>query len=473
MVKKSIRNDIEKLKEEANLFLSSKDLDPKLKFFIKSILMTLNIVVSVLLEKKVHKNSNNSGLPPSSDFGSNGNRNKPKKGEKQNLGSQLDNSRVEESEEVLSPKKCSNCNASLKHAEITDTEQRKTIDIEYVVIEKNLISETKKCSECQEETKAPFPNGVDGKVQYGMGIKAMAINFLIVQMISMQRIQEYFAGLIGRTLSPAVILKYVTQFSESLEEWEKDMTRQLLAAKVLYIDETSMRVGKELYWIHTYSFENIVLQFIHPKRGLEAISEIGILPRYGGIIVHDCWWPYFTFEEVVHALCNAHLMRDLKFIEESMEYRWATRLKRLLKAAIKMVNSRKKKILTKKQYARLERLYDEILMEALGELPGFPESTGKRGRPKHTDAQNLWLRLFDHKDAVLLFAKVAEVDPTNNKAERNLRMNKVKKKVSGCFRSKEMAKHFCRIYSYVKTMRNKGYSSLEAITFALKGEIPA
>ena len=439
-------------------------------------LRTLLIIVELLFEmlqtKKTRKNSSNSDLPPSSDFGSNGNRNKPKKGENKNLGSQLNNSKLETSEETLSPDKCKNCDASLEDAEVTDTEQRTTIDIEYTIKEKNHTSETRKCSECEGETKAPFPEGVDGKVQYGIGIKAAVINFLMVQMMSMQRIQEHFTGLIGRVLSPSIILKYVTQFSESIIDWEKDMISQLLVAKVLYIDETSMRVGKELYWIHTYSFENIVLQFIHPKRGVEAIIEIGILPKYGGIIVHDCWAPYFTFD-VIHALCNAHLMRELKFIEESMQYRWTTRLKRLLKVAIWMVNSREDKVLTEKEYAKLARFYDGILMEALVELPNFPEKTGKRGRAKHTDAQNLWLRLCDYKDAVLLFAKVAEVDPTNNKAERNLRMNKVKKKVSGCFRSKEMAKHFCRIYSYVKTMRNKGYSSLEAITFALKGEIPA
>ena len=120
----------------------------------------------------------------------------------------------------------------------------------------------------------------------------------------------------------------------------------------------------------------------------------------------------------------------------------------------------------------LERKYEDILLEGLCEIPLDPVSVGKRGEPKYTDAQNLWLRLFEHKDSVLLFTKVKKVEATNNRAERDLRMTKVKKKVSGCFRTQEMAQHFCRIYSYVKTMKNKNISSLQAITLALKGNIP-
>ena len=137
-----------------------------------------------------------------------------------------------------------------------------------------------------------------------------------------------------------------------------------------------------------------------------------------------------------------------------------------------MVNKKKSRVLTEKEYKRLQRRYRNILTRALGELPLFPESKGKKGRVKHTDAQNLWLRLDKYEFEVLLFARMKEVDPTNNRAERDLRMSKVKKKVSGCFRTEEMARHFCRITSYVKTMKNKGYSSLEAITMALKGNIP-
>ena len=133
----------------------------------------------------------------------------------------------------------------------------------------------------------------------------------------------------------------------------------------------------------------------------------------------------------------AHLLRELKFIEDSTGDKWATNLKKLLQEAIEMVNKKKSRVLTEKEYKRLQRRYRNILTRALGELPLFPESKGKKGRVKHTDAQNLWLRLDKYEFEVLLFARMKEVDPTNNRAERDLRMSKVKKKVSGCFRTEK------------------------------------
>ena len=469
--KESIRKKIKELKKQSPEILADKSLSKKTRLFIKALLVIVDVVVIALLEKKTRKTSENSGIPPSSDPSKKGNRNK--KGEnsgKKSPSSQLDNSKVEKKEETLSPKTCSNCNADLEDGKVVDTEQRKEIDIEYVVVETTVTAETKECPECQEKTKASFPEGMDGPIQYGDGIKALIINLLMGQMLPIQRTQEYLMGLIGRMLSPATILKFITQFGKSLKKWEEDVTMKLLVAPALYVDETSMRVKKKLYWIHTYSYKDIVLQYIHPKRGLEAMGDIGILPKYGGIAVHDCWASYFSFEGMGHALCNAHLIRELKFVEDSIGYLWATKLKRLLKVAITMVNSREGKILTQDEYTKLVRLYEDILIQGLAELPLFPESS--TGRVKLTDAQNLWIRLYDHKDAVLLFAKVAEVDPTNNNAERSLRMNKVKQKISGCFRSFEIAQHFCRIYSYLKTMRSKGYSTFQAIDLALKGQIP-
>ena len=475
MKKISLRKQIEKAKKDATDLFSRKTASRKeTEALIKTLLFILDIVVVSLLVKKVRKNSSNSGLPPSTDFGSNGNRNKDNnKRRKQNSGPRLDNSKTEEKKETLSPKKCPCCNADLKDAKITDTETRKSIDISYTVEETSFTAETRECPNCGETTKADFPKGIDGVIQYGIGIKAAIINFLMVQMMSLQRVQEHFKGLIGRSISQSVMLKYIAQFGKSLKEWEESAKEALRKAPVLYLDETSMRVNKKNYWIHTCSFEDIVLQIIHPKRGVEGIKDMEILDRYGGTVVHDCWASYFSFEGLIHALCVAHLMRELKFIEDSTGNIWATKMKRLLKVAVLMVNSRKEKILTTEEYNKLKRLYGNILAEALLELPPTPPKTGKRGKEKHTDAQNLWLRLFEYEDAVLLFAKVPEVDPTNNVSERNLRMNKVKKKVSGCFRTYEMAQHFCLIYSYIKTMRNKGYSSLQAINLALKGKIPS
>ena len=221
-----------------------------------------------------------------------------------------------------------NCDADLSNAETSKTEKRKKIDIVYEVVETTFISETKICPECGEKNKEEFPEGIDGKVQYGNGIKAAIINFLMVQMISLQRVQEHFKGLIGRAISQGVMLKYIAQFSCSLSSWEERMKEELFRAPVIYVDETSMRVDKKNYWVHSYSAGDTVLQFVHPSRGIEAIDDIGILPKYGGIIVHDCWSSYFSYGNLEHALCNAHILRELKFIEGSTGHQWATRFEK-------------------------------------------------------------------------------------------------------------------------------------------------
>ena len=471
MSKQSIRKKIDEAKKNADRILAKGKMSEETIVLINSFLIILDIVVNVLLEKKVRKNSSNSGLPPSQGFGSNGNRNGNNNEESERKGERLPNSRTKKEKKTLSPKECSNCNADLTDAEVTKSEQRKKIDIIYEIEETTFTSETKECPECGEKSKKEFPTGIDGKIQYGNGIKAAIINFLAVQMMSLERVQEHFKGLIGRFISQATMLKYIAQFSLSLETWENQAKEELLKSKVIYVDETSMRVNGTNHWIHTYSAGDIVLQFIHPSRGTEAIEEIGILPKYGGTIVHDCWGPYFTYENLEHALCAGHLLRELKFVEQSTGHKWATKLKKLLTKAIEQVHKSSDAILTPRGYTRAENNYRCILFEALLEMPSFPESNGQRGRLKHTDEQNLWTRLMNYESSILMFARVPEVDPTNNRAERDLRITKLKKKVSGCFRTPEFAKHFCRILSYVKTMRNKGYSSLDAITRALNGTL--
>ena len=473
MSKQSVRDNIEKLRQESKVFLNDKTLSPELKFFIKSIFSLIDIIVVILLEKKVRKNSSNSGLPPAQGFGSNGNRNKSNNGDEGKKGSRLPNSRTKKKKVNLSPSECSNCNADLIDAEVTKSEERKKIDIIYEVEETTFTSDTKKCPNCGEKNKVEFPEGIDGKIQYGNGIKAAIINFLAIQMMSLERVQEHFKGLIGKFISQATMLKYIAQFSASLESWENQMREELLQSKVIHVDETSMRVNGTNHWIHTYSAGDIVLQFIHPSRGLEATEDIGILPKYGGTIVHDCWSTYFAYEDLEHALCGGHLLRELKFVEQSTGHKWATKMKELLTRAIGQVNKSPDSVLISAGYTRLQNNYRCILFEALDEMPGFPKPNGQRGRLKHTDEQNLWTRLMDYESAILMFARVPEVDATNNRAERDLRITKLKKKVSGCFRTVEFAKHFCRILSYVKTMRNKGYSSLDAITRALNGTIPS
>jgi hypothetical protein len=237
------------------------------------------------------------------------------------------------------------------------------------------------------------------------------------------------------------------------------------------VDETSLRVDKKNHWIHVYSAGDITLKFLHRKRGTEAIDEINIIPRYSGTIIHDCWASYFSYKNCDHGLCGSHIVRELTCIIESNGYKWAINMKELLLETCKKVSKRKKKRLSEKQYVHLQKRYRNIITRGKNELPTITEKpNGRRGKVAKSDAHNLWERLKEHESSVLLFAKKSEVSFTNNRAERDLRMSKVKQKVSGCFRKELYAKAYCRISSYLQTMASKGYNPLVAIQMAFAGK---
>ena len=305
----------------------------------------------------------------------------------------------------------------------------------------------------------------------GWGVKAFVLNLLVAQMVSFNRAQTLLKNLIGRAISQATMLKYIVQLHEALAPWEDQAIKLLLASPAMNVDETSMRVEKSKHWVHVYSAGDITLKRLHPKRGTAAIDEINVIPRYAGVIVHDCWASYFSYEKSADALCGSHLMRELEFVINSNDYAWARNMKRLLKETCAEVSSRKSKQLNAEQYANLQKRYRNILTRGAAELPARPERpSGKRGRLAQSDAQNLWDRLKTHEQAVLLFAKKAAVPFTNNRAERDLRMGKVKQKVSGCFRQRRYAEAYCRISSYLQSMAYQGYNPLTAIQFALAGK---
>lgn len=193
--------------------------------------------------------------------------------------------------------------------------------------------------------------------------------------------------------------------------------------------------------------------------------------RDGGAIIHDCWSSYLSYHDCSHVLCGSHLLRELTFIVDTHDYAWARNMKRLLQETCKEVSKNTEKCLNDKAFVNLQKRYRNILTRAEKELPVIPpKSSDKRGKLAKSDAHNLWERLKIHEAAVLLFAKDPHVSFTNNRAERDLRMSKVKQKVSGCFRASEYAHAYCRISSYLQSMANKGYNPLIAIQIALAGE---
>ena len=295
---------------------------------------------------------------------------------------------------------------------------------------------------------------------------------MMSHMVAINRVQKLVKSMIGITLSEASLLKFALRLHQALTPWEQNMTEKILNMKAIHVDETSLRVDQKNHWIHVYAAEDITLKMLHRRRGKIAINDINIIPRYGGIIIHDCWASYLTYPNCGHGLCGSHLLRELTFMVDSNDYLWAKKIKSLWQDTCRTVAKRQSKKLTTSEYANLQWRYRNALTRGEKELPAIPpKPSGQRGKLAKSDAHNLLERLREYEAAVLLFAKNPHVAFTNNRAEQDLRMAKVKQKVSGCFRTQMYAEAYCRISSYLQTMANKGFNPLIAIQMALSGEL--
>lgn len=472
--KQSVREEFDSIKDSFHKLSKENKIPKESASLFKALFLLFELILSVFLEKQTKKDSKNSSIPPSqtdkdeSSTSSKGAKSKGKDSEKKTIN----NSRTIETVDIIELNQCEKCGESLRDVDCKCYERRTKIDIVFEKTIEHIDVEIKDCPNCHSEVKAKHPNDMSGPMQYGNGLKAYIINLIVAQMIPLKRTQKMIEALIGNLISQATFLTYIMNLYMALESWEKSSIETLLQSPCINSDETSMRVDKKNHWVHVYSAGEITLKFLHKNRGKKAMEDIGIIPRYGGDVVHDCWASYLSYVHCGHGLCGSHLLRDLTFVIDSNQYKWAKNIKALLQETCKKVSSSKKKKLSKKEYASLQRRYRNILTRGEKEMPSIPNRTkGKRGKIAKSDAHNLLERLVEHETAVLLFAKKAEVSFTNNRAERDLRMNKVKQKISGCFRVEKYAHAFCRISSYLITMSNKGVNPLIAIQMALSGEV--
>jgi len=471
--KKSLREEFDALKQEFESLAKKGKISSEARLLFKSMFTMFELVLAVFLEKQTKKTSRNSSIPSSQTDKDQSQKTSQTSRGKKELDKKFDNSRTVKSIEIAEVGVCQDCGEDLSDIKPDGHERRTKIDIIFEKTEEHIDAEVKTCPNCSSENKGEFPPEFFGPLQYGIGIKAYVISLVVSQMVALGRVKNMVKTLIGVTMSEATILSYILKLYEMLESWEKMAIEELIKTKASNLDETSLRVNKKNYWIHVYSSGTITLKFLHKKRGTEAIEDIGIIPRYGGVIIHDCWSPYFCYDNCLHAICGSHLLRDLQFIIDSNGYSFAGNMKKLLQETCRVVSDRKSKKLKSCEYANLQKRYRNILTRGEKELPEIPEKkSGKRGRIAKPDAHNLHERLRNHEEAVLLFAKNPHVSFTNNRAERDLRMDKVKQKVSGCFRSELLANVYCRVSSYLQTMKYLGYNPLVAIQMALKGDIP-
>ena len=318
---------------------------------------------------------------------------------------------------------------------------------------------------------APFPEEVKKAIQYGNSVKEQAVYQSQYQLIPYERVQEYFADQLGIPVSPGSIFNFNQAAYDKLETFEAIVKSKLKDAAFLHSDETGINIQSKRLWLHCLSSDRLTFLYPHAKRGKEAMDEMGVLPEFDGVLCHDHWKPYFKYN-CKHALCNAHHLRELERAIEQDKQHWAERLKLLLLEINKAVEGLGGYLKPPEADAFRQR-YRAILKEGEAECPP-PEKRkrGARGRIAKSKARNLLERLINHEDDVLRFMENPVVTFTNNQGEHDLRMTKVQQKISGCFRSMDGAKIFCRVRSYLSTCRKNGMTASEALNLLFNDKLP-
>lgn len=428
------------------------------------------------LQGKLSKNSRNSSKPPSGDgFGKHTKSlrqksNRASGGQKGHPGSTLE--WREQVDEVVkhSVDSCSHCGASLQAVGVTAYEARQVHELPLMslqVIEHQ--AEVKCCPVCETLNRGAFPIEVSQRVQYGSGARGLMLYLMDAQLLPSHRTREVFAEVFGCEISEGTLYNARAKCFEQLAPVEQGIKAQLSAAAVLHCDETGLRVNQKLRWLHVASTATLTYYFVHDKRGRAAIDEMAVLPGFEGVSVHDGWQSYFGYD-CAHSLCNAHHLRELRFLVERDKQPWAQQMMTLLidiKTKVDAAKAIGQQALNKQQLYDFEERYQTLLMDGFKANP--PPSVDhdapkKRGRFKQSPARNLLDRLERHDTAVLAFMLDFRVPFDNNQAERDVRMMKLKQKISGCFRSSVGSEQFCRIRGYISTMRKQKRPILEALT---------
>jgi len=436
------------------------------------------------LERHQAKDSHNSSLPPSSDRFVRPPKSLRKKsgkkpgGQKGHRGHHL--RQVDNPDQILihAVERCEHCQQDLRAQPAAVPERRQVMDlpVKRLWVTEHRVEE-KQCPLCSHLTRASFPAAVSAPAQYGTSIQTLATYLVEGQSVPYARASQLLRELLGLQLSAGSIASFVKNCHQQLAEMETQLKAALVKAKVIHQDETGLRVGTTGWWVHVCSTDRLTHYAAHQRRGRTALDAIGIAPKFRGTSVHDGFLSYqgYCFTQ---ALCNVHHLRELTFIEEELKQLWARKMKALLlemKAEVERAKALGQHEVAALLLAPLLRRYDALLAEGYqaNPPPVAPSKSehSKRpgGRPKQSPARNLLDRLSGGKWAVLRFLLDFAVPFDNNQAERDLRMIKVQQKVSGCFRTEVGVAMFCRIRSYLSTLRKQGIELLSALDHTLAG----
>ncbi|MBA3439904.1 MAG: IS66 family transposase [Pyrinomonadaceae bacterium] len=432
------------------------------------------------LEDRLATNSRNSSKPPSSDSFGKKTKSLRQPGSKKSgaqtghLGSALSYVETPDRLVIHDPVRCATCGCSLGEvASSVCPERRQVFDVPPLKLEvtEHRVSR-KECPQCDHQNVGTFPAAVPTGASYGEGVRSLALYLNKEHFIPSLRTCAIFEALFKQPLAEGTLATAVEFCALELGEIEEVIKEAVVQARVGHFDETGMPVAGKRGWLHSASTAHWTHYAYHEKRGSAATEEIGILPQFSGRACHDGFQAYMKYG-CPHSLCNAHHLRELTFLDEQLGREWAHEMKALLleiKQGVDEAKLRGQSELPGQRRAAFAQRYEEVLSKGFAAEAKEPApESGKRGRKKQSKAKNLLDRLRKYKEETLCFMKDFAVPFDNNLAERDLRMMKVQQKVSGCFRTAQGARDFCRIRSYISTMKKQGHNVLEALRSVFAG----
>lgn len=449
-----------------NIYDSGKESTVTLIKYLITEISSLKVKVQEL-ENKLSKDSHNSNQPPASDniF------KKPKSlrkltgkqpgGQQGHAGHALRQVENPNKVEDRSPSGRCACGKKLKYAKNIETITRQLFDCTLPSLFVTQFQGNVLACACGEIHYPNFPEEVVKETQYGKNIKSLAVYLKHYGFISYERIAELFSEVLGINISQGTLVNFVNECAERVKPVVAEIKETLKQAEVLHCDESGMRIGKTTAWLHSASTECLTFYYPHKHRGLKAMETIGILPNFKGTLIHDHWHPYFRYTNCLHALCNAHNLRELIFFEENGEH-WAAKIKTCLLDA-KREKAESKRGLSETRVKKYKNKILRFINAGLKLHPAIKKRHKTRGRPSQSPEYNLLHRLHEKINEVLRFIIDNAVPFDNNQGERDIRMLKVQQKVSGSFRSLAGAQSFCVIRSYISSIKKCRQRVFEAL----------
>jgi transposase len=431
------------------------------------------------LEARLNKDSHNSSKPPSSD--GLGKKPAPRSlrtktgrkqgGQKGHPGNTLSFAETPDQRIPHIPTCCSGCGASLEGAQVVAEQRRQVVDLPPLRLEVSEHLAQSRLCECGVTTTAAFPTEASEPIQYGPRLKALGVYLRDYQLLPFARTSQLLTDVFGAALCKRTLENTLSECSTRLQPVSETIKKALIASPVLNCDETGLRVEGKLHWVHSAGTPNLTYYTCHARRGKKGSDAAGVLSAFTGTTVHDAWPAYAPYA-CRHSLCNAHHLRELTpFAEEGAL--WARNMMALLgeiKTAVERAQFQGREHLPPLLEAHFEGRYQKLLKQ--GYAPNPPPADparDKRGRPKQTPVRNLLLRLDTHRKQVLAFMYDFAIPFDNNLAERDLRMIKLRQKISGGFRSLTAAEAFCRVRGYLSTLRKQGKNILTALESVFRG----